>query len=450
MTAPGGDDLAAWIARRRAASQWRVEPIAFGQCAHWVLTDGVLRHASGRFFSVKGLCCVEGPPHLKGLGQPIIDQPEVGMLGFVVRRAASGWQWLLQAKTEPGNVGGTQIGPSVQATQSNYQQVHGGKPTPMIELFRTGQAVQRLFVDVEQSEQGDRFDGKYNRNVVVQVDPAFEAPADGAWRWFAASVVRAALARDFTLNTDTRSVLCCSDWSLLNDEGRPPFVRWEGLAGWGAGLLASFAAPLPHSGLDAARAKLAQARSAGPWRMRGVPLDALAGWHQTPMEYASDDPSIDPVVRMYRVHAADREVTDWCQPLLTNRAQGRAVLVCARRQGVLQFLLPPRTEPGFAERAQFGPSLLTGPGHANPPGLLAAIDDASSIEHLGVLQSDEGGRFKDSVARYQIVELTARQAAEFDPHGAWVTLSAIGAMTRLRGMMSNELRSCVSLLLAWC
>ena len=450
MMGPCDDDLTAWIEQRRAASQLRVEQIAFGQCADWTLKDGALRHVSGRFFSVKGLYCEEGPPHLKGLSQPIIEQPEIGVLGFVVRQAASGWQWLLQAKTEPGNVGGTQIGPSVQATQSNYLQVHGGKPTPMIEMFKAGKGVQNLFVDVEQSEQGDRFDGKYNRNVVAQADPAFEILEDEAWRWFSAAAVRSALARDFTFNTDSRSVLCCSDWALLADEGRLPFDRWRGQAGFGLELKMSFAVSLPHSGFDAAQAILAQTRSAGPWCVRRVALDAIAGWHQTPMEYACDDPMIDPVVRMYSVHAADREVTNWCQPLFTNRTQGRAVLVCARREGVLRFLLPARTEPGFSERAQFGPSLLTGPSHANPPGLLAAIDDASSIEHLGVLQSDEGGRFKDSVARYQIVELTAKQASKFDQPGAWVTLSCIGAMARLRGLMSNELRSCVSLLLTWC
>lgn len=450
MPEPSANAIARWLARCREHSGLVVEHIPFSQCLEWSFVDGVLQHSTGRFFSVVGLHCDDGPPHLKGLALPIIDQPEIGILGFVVRRGKAGWEWLLQAKTEPGNIGGTQVGPSVQATQSNYLRVHGGRPTEMIELFTDGAGMGRRIADVEQSEQGDRFLGKYNRNMVVEVPPQFKAPAQDAWRWFQAGEVRQALAQDFMFNTDARSVLCCADWALLCDaDGAGPFAVWRHQSGFGEQLLQSFEVSLPASGHAAAVAKLIEVRETCALQVSAVPLQALPGWQCNDWAIECEQPRTDPVVRPFRVHSADREVRHWCQPLLTNRAEGRAVLVCARRDGVLQFLLHPSVEPGFTERAQFGPSLLTGLGHANPDALVAAIDACGARAHLSVRQSDEGGRFKDSVARYEIVELPTETAEQLGNSGAWVTLSALRAMSSERSLLSNELRSCISLLLHW-
>lgn len=442
--------IADWLAERRAASGLTVEQIPFSDCKHWSFVDGRLRHTTGRFFSVIGIQCIHGPRHLKGLALPIIDQPEIGILGFVVRRTESGWEWLLQAKTEPGNVGGTQVGPTVQATLSNYRQVHGGQPTEMIDLFTEGKHVVRQIANVEQSEQGDRFLGKYNRNVVVEVDRKFQAPDHRKWHWFDADAVRKALAEDFIFNTDARSVLCCSDWSLLcKSEDMTPFGRWRSRGGFGEQLLASSQVPLSASGHAQALDTLARCREASALQIEQVPLQRLEGWSIDTWAIECSQPGTDPVVRTFRIHSADREVQDWCQPLLTNRTEGLAVLVCAQRDGILRFLLNPSVEPGFTERAQFAPSLLTGLGHANSEALLETIRNAGSTTHLSVRQSDEGGRFKDSVARYQVVELPPEQAQAFDRAGPWVTLSALRAMTNARSQLSNELRSCISLLLIW-
>ena len=84
----------------------------------------------------------------------MIDQPELGWLGFVVRTAGAGVEWLVQAKTEPGNVHGTQLAPTLQATRSNFTRVHGGRPTRFLDLFRAGDAV---LSDGPHSEQGSAF-----------------------------------------------------------------------------------------------------------------------------------------------------------------------------------------------------------------------------------------------------------------------------------------------------
>jgi oxidase EvaA len=439
-----------WIARHATASGLSVRAIRFEQCEHWSFDDGVLRHRSGRFFSVIGYRCLSGPPHLQGLQLPMIDQPEVGILGFLVRRGAPGWEWLLQAKTEPGNVGGTQVGPSVQATLSNYMQVHGGRPTQMLDAF-AGRP--RALTDVQQSEQGDRFLAKYNRNMVVEVAADFQSPDEASWRWFPAAALRAALLQDYVFNTDARSVLFCADWRLLTDpDQREPFAHWQGRGGFGEQLLQSSRHAAADGQRAATLARLSAARQSTEIRWERVDLHSLHGWRVDEASIRARATDADPQVLAYSVEALDREVRAWCQPLLTNRHTGRVVLACALRDGMLQVLLTISFEPGFAEGAQLAPSWVSGIGHANPAGLLAAIDAPDAQVHARVMQSDEGGRFMHSVARYELIEVSAHRLRNGDggDTGIWVSLATLRQLARQRGMLTNELRSAASLLLAWC
>jgi hypothetical protein len=92
---------------------------------------------------------------------------------------------------------------------------------------------------------------------------------------------------------------------------------------------------------------------------------------------------------------------------------------------------------------------VSGAGHGNPEGVAALIDEPASITHASVRQSDEGGRFMDSIARYELVEVDPASAREVSGDVAWVSLAAIRAMIGRRGAFTNELRSNLSLLLAW-
>jgi oxidase EvaA len=45
--------------------------------------------------------------------QPIINQPEVGYLGFIVKKINGVMHFLIQAKIEPGNVNCVQLSPTI-------------------------------------------------------------------------------------------------------------------------------------------------------------------------------------------------------------------------------------------------------------------------------------------------------------------------------------------------
>ena len=440
-----------WLERFRLGHPLHVSEVGLSQCQRWYLGNGVLKHETGGFFSVVGYRFLGGAPYLGGFEQPMIDQPEVGILGFVVRPGVDGWQWLLHAKTEPGNVGGTQVGPTVQATYSNYMQLHGGRATQMLELFVEPGTVVRCLTDVEQSEQGDRFLGKYNRNMVVEVQGGHRLPTAGQWHWFLPSAIKEALHQDFAINTDARSVLFCSDWIALLEAGESePFARWRKQGGFGESLWNSW--HLADGQMEAMQAqeRLQDARSLMPHRSLLLGVDELCGWRMDERGLQAEDKQRDPVLRFYAIDAPGREVEQWCQPLMANRAVGRVVLLCAHVEGILRFWLNISFEPGLTEGAQWGPTFVSGAGHGVASGVLQSIEGDGIQLHARVMQSDEGGRFMNSVASYEVLEVSEKIAQRLDTSGkdgAWISLKQL---SRLKGMLTNEMRSVASLLLKWC
>lgn len=149
-----GAQVQKYLSDVRAESELRLEPVPFKDCAKWAYKNGQLAHDTGRFFSIKGIQAGETPGAKYDSEAMMIDQPEVGWLGFIARPDPDGIEWLGNAKTEPGNIDGTQFAPSIQATRSNYLRAHGGRANKFLDLFQNA----KTFVsDAQNSEQGTRF-----------------------------------------------------------------------------------------------------------------------------------------------------------------------------------------------------------------------------------------------------------------------------------------------------
>lgn len=406
-----------WLERRRAAAGMQVVPSALARSPSWRLEDGVIRHASGRFFQVVGLnWCEGGAAHC----QPFIAQREIGTLGFLTRRTAHGLALLLHAKAEPGNVGIAQIGPTCQATASNRDRVHGGALPPYAAAF-ADEAGSRLS-DSLQSEQGSRFLGKFNRNVVVLSDGT--APVGDDHRWAAFDALRPLLLDDFLINTDARSVICTTPWALL--AGRAPFPGEDARS---RALSQSFRAPVRLEALARVEAALRHARHAtAPAAL--CPVDRLPGWRFDPGGATTlTDGKL--ALRHIDVRAASREVAAWDQPILDSGGEQTIDLDGRHENGALHFAFRAAWEPGLGAGAELAPTRM---GEDRPQGKTL----------LQARQSDEGGRFLHDVALYRVRDVTGGPE---DPDLLWLSLSEIHHLLP-RGFFNNEARSAISLLLA--
>ena len=126
-----------WLKELNSATIFQNKIISFAELKKWYFDSGKnIRHESGKFFSIEGIKVkVMNDKGIKEWNQPIINQPEVGILGIICQNRYGILYLLLQAKIEPGNVNKIQISPTVQATRSNFTQVHGGKKPPYLEYF---------------------------------------------------------------------------------------------------------------------------------------------------------------------------------------------------------------------------------------------------------------------------------------------------------------------------
>lgn len=443
-----------WLEITRRSCDMQVTEIPRSHSREWVFDGHRLRRTSGGFFSIAGVTLYAGGERQAHLDQPLIDQPEIGILGFLIRTVHHTPHVLVQAKPEPGNIALVQAAPSVQATESNYTRRHQGKPTPFLEYFLPpGRAT--VLSESLQSEQGTRFLGKYNRNMLVEV--AADAPLSGspALAWFPLDDLLPLLLQDFQINTDARSVLASAPWRLLVP-GRTPFGRWRDRGGTGEALLRSFEAPEDRSELPRTRIveRLGRLRATADFTSVVVALTDLTDWDMT-------DAAIRPArrelfaVRQFAVETSAREVTRWDQPFVASPVEGHAVLLCQERAGILHLLFNARPEIGFREKFQYGPTIQV---LGDEPPILPSLEEQESAltralaranTLLSSLHSDEGGRFFRCVSRYGICLLPPDETIDLRDNLSWMTLRQVEGLIRRPGIFSNEARSLISMLLAY-
>lgn len=200
-----------WINERLKAPGLRAESRPIQDVEKWRVDaeNGNISHESGRFFTILGIQVLHRTNHEeRAWDQPILDQPEVGILGILAKDFGGVWHFCLQAKEEPGNINIVQMSPTVQATYSNYTRVHGGSPPPFLEFFMDPPA-QRIIFSKLQSEDGGRFLFKSNRNMVVLAPDDAEILLPDGFIWLTLRQIGRLLQMDNMVNYCARSVLSC-------------------------------------------------------------------------------------------------------------------------------------------------------------------------------------------------------------------------------------------------
>ncbi|MBT2507444.1 NDP-hexose 2,3-dehydratase family protein [Streptomyces sp. ISL-98] len=391
-------DFPAWLEGRRRAHHFKVERIPFAELDGWSFAEdtGNLVHRTGRFFSVEGLSVTVGEGPFRHWEQPIIRQPEVGILGLVAKEFDGVLHFLMQAKMEPGNRNLLQLSPTVQATRSNYTKVHKGADVKYLEYF-TDPARGRVVFDVLQSEHGSWFYRKANRNMLVEA--LDEVPQDDDFCWLTLGQIGELLRLDNVVNMDSRTVVACfpmgasEQGALLPDAAVQSWVTVE--------------------------------RSRHDVVVDRVPLAGLKGWERDENSLGRPDGRFFKLVAV-SVEAGSREVSGWSQPLLEPTGPAVAAFLVRRIAGVPHLLVSARAEAGFLDTIELGPTVQCDPGNWRdvqaPPFLDTVLEAAPERVVYEALHSEEGGRFLYAEIRYLFVEADETQAPLDPPPGfQWVT-----------------------------
>ncbi|MET3987752.1 NDP-hexose 2,3-dehydratase family protein [Streptomyces sp. PvR034] len=420
----------AWLEERREAHPFRVERVPFAAAEGWSFDDatGNLVHRSGRFFSVEGLAVRSADGPVSEWHQPIIRQPEIGILGILVKDFGGVPHFLMQAKMEPGNPNLLQLSPTVQATRSNFTGVHRGAPVRYLEYF-AGAGRGRVITDVLQSEHGAWFYRKRNRNMVVEVDPETEVPLADDFCWLTLGQLNDLLARDNVVNMDSRTVLACLAPLL------PSAERVDGALTPTAELLGWLTGQRSEREIEVSRIPLRETQA--------------RGWHRSATEIAREDGRYFSVVAV-SVRAGNREVTGWHQPLFAPRGPGVVASVVREVGGVPHVLMRARAEPGFRSAVELGPTVQCVPENYEPADRPPLLDyvlnaDAGRVRYDAV-QSEEGGRFLNAVSRHLIVEADDALPHHLPPDFAWFSVPQLNALLRHDHYVSVQARTLLACL----
>lgn len=421
--------LETWLGEHREHSDMTVTPISLAECSPWLMTTTGISRPDGRFFAVHQRESI------------YIDQPEIGLLSFVLVGTTSEPLVLAHAKDEPGNVGFTQLAPTVQATLSNLSRAHGGAATNYLELAHPEFTSAEVIADTLQSEHGERFWKKRNRNVLVQANHVAQVGDNYCLR--PVSELRALLASDYAVNTDARSVLVCSPWRRFIAPDATPF---GGADEWSQRLRVSYDAPATR----AARAleMLHERRVSGRAQEHAI-IPFEGDELQRPVRVVRDSQSPDKHIDFIRVTSSTREVSAWNQPIFAFDTEDHQVLLCRNAGDSVEFLLRITLEPGFHSAAEYSVSHVAYAGAPEGHPWVAEQSRAGDAI-VSVRQSDEGGRFWRAVSTYSIVSTAVEAPVDLESDGyVWLTLADIQELLLTSETVTNELRSALAVLLYW-
>ncbi|MBI4707211.1 MAG: NDP-hexose 2,3-dehydratase family protein [Candidatus Omnitrophica bacterium] len=450
-----------WFHSRETANRFSVEQIPFDKLDKWRFAKDSqnLIHDSGKFFTVEGIRVHTNCGSVREWEQPIISQPEIGILGIITKKFDGCRYFLMQAKMEPGNININQLSPTVQATKSNYTQVHQGKLPAYLEYF-LDRSKSKILIDQLQSEQGSRFLRKRNRNMIIEVDDDIYLHDD--FQWLTLGQIKKLLASDNFVNMDARSVI--SRIPFIDDELRqdheyllsnePDEIKLfdHRLKGFCKDIFLSMLdrGHALHS-TDEIISWFTELKTRYEIKVGSIPLKAVSGWIHTDREIYHESGHFFSVIAV-SVIAGSREVLSWTQPLLKHYSYGLIGFLTKKINGVLHFLVQGKPEPGNLDVVEMAPTVSCADAEyrmqlaIKPLFLDLFMKAAPNRIRYSSIQSEEGGRFYHWQNKNMIVELGDAESIDIPENYKWMTLGQIMEFTRYNNYFNIEARNILSCL----
>lgn len=403
---------------------------------------GNICHDTGRFFSVIGIRC----RHRSGIhelewDQPIIEQPETGILGILAKSIDGVMHFCLQAKEEPGNIGGMQLSPTVQATYSNYTCAHGGTLPAFLEHFLSP-APERIIFARMQTEDGGRFLYKSNRNMIIDSGSDFQLALPKDFIWLTLWQITDLLRRDNLINACVRSILSSliftatgigEDESGHELHGAPdicPAGTWDTLQ-W----------------LDDRRAD-------NHMLAHRIGLNQLQEWGLDDKGFFSHrEKRFFRIVGM-KISSSAREVGSWCQPIIENPAPGVIGLLVRKNHQRMEVLMQAKAEVGNKSAVQLGPTVQFTQGNyaystkLTKPFLFDEFLDPKNFRVIHESrQAEEGARFYRECNIHRILMLPDGADLPLPDDYRWLPLAHVQFLVHLGEQVNSCARSILTCLL---
>lgn len=184
--------------------------INIDQCEDWSLDkNNNISHKSGQFFKIQAVKITGASKReVKSWTQPIFTQKHGGILAFISRYTKKrGVEFLLEAKTEPGDGNDIKIAACFQATQSNINRAHGGRLPKYYDIV-IEQKGAKLIYCAAHNEEGARFWKKSNLNLIVMLNNPYDRRITGEnYKWASLTQIKKISLLNNIINPFVKTIL---------------------------------------------------------------------------------------------------------------------------------------------------------------------------------------------------------------------------------------------------
>lgn len=448
------DQILGWMKSQNEEVVSNIMQIPISELRGWNYRDDRIRHNSGKFFSIDGIHIRTNYRNTPEWDQPIINQPEIGFLGFIVKKFNGVLHFLLQAKIEPGNLNIVQLSPTLQATRSNYTRVHGGKAPTYLEYFN-GEKDVLILVDQLQSEQGARFLHKRNRNIIVEVGEDEELEVKEGYIWASLGQIKELLRYPNVVNMDSRTVISCINFGSYSEHSLRLLDAVKRMNGIHSSKPDSFL----YSVLSGDN-HLNELQDIIQWitslkfkyelDVTPVGISEMKNWiydgntiHHESGKYFD--------VMGCRVEIGNREVVSWDQPMVRSAQEGLMGFIVKKINGIYHFLVQAKLESGNFDIVEMAPTVqcLTGnyrkgKNEYTIPYLEQILNAPKDKIWYSSYQSEEGGRFFQEQNLNIIVEVGEEFPIEVEENYCWLTLNQMLSFVTYNNYLNIAARSLLS------
>jgi len=447
-----------WMKEKNEQVYVNIQQVHFNELRNWHFdrNSGNLTHESGKFFSIEGIRIKTNWGKIYQWEQPIINQPEIGFLGIIAKKFNGILYFLMQAKIEPGNLNVVQLSPTLQATRSNYSQVHKGKKPLYLEYFNGEQKV-KILLDQLQSEQGARFLKKRNRNMIVEIGENENLKVYENFCWLTLGQIKEFLQYDNLVNMDTRTVISgipfgeyptdvLDFYEMLAPGSKARDERNMGI------LLSMLDRDKHLHSIDEIISWITRIKSFYDLEVEHIPLNHVKSWNIGPQEIYHDDRNYFSVIGV-NVEIENREVRSWDQPLIKAAQEGIIAFIVKKINGIYHFLVQAKLEAGNFDIIELAPTVqcLTGNYRKGKNEYdVMFLDEVINARPEQILystfQSEEGGRFFKEQNKNIIVEMGDDFPIQLPENYIWMTLNQLKVFIKYNNYLNIAARSLIAAL----
>ena len=431
-----------WISQKNRSVEVNVKRISFDELKLWAFQNGELIHETGKFFRVQGLNVKTNYGEIYEWDQPIINQDEVGYLGFIMSKIDGVLKFLVQAKVEPGNINNVQLSPTIQATKSNYSQVHKGRVPYYLDFFRNVKK-KNILVDQLHSEQGSRFLKKRNRNIIIYVEENIKLFDN--FKWVSLGQLNKLLQLDNIVNMDARTVLSCIQYRCHYDYENHTYLMFDE----SKIFINSYVNKNSQNTIQDILFFLTNQKFTYNLHVFKKNLNEIKNWS------IKKDEITHLTKNYFKVIAVDvtiegREVSKWTQPMIQPAQNGLCVFICKHINNILHFAVQAKVECGSFDTLELAPTIQTLIcdnkiySEEDLPFINIVRERKGEIIHDSH-QSEEGGRFFKEQNRNMII-LTNDVSEKLPKKFVWMTLYQLNYFTKFSNVLNIQARNLISVI----